>query len=109
MVDVYNERLVAIRDVPKLLPKRPSGRPVHVSAVYRWVSRGVQGAKLEAVRIGGTLYTSVEAIQRFAVVKDSPANNQFQHSSRISPRRQEEIENATRRVQTILKLRTSQK
>lgn len=38
---------------------------MHVSACYRWIQRGVRGITLEAVRIGGTLYTSVEALERF--------------------------------------------
>jgi hypothetical protein len=66
MIDVQNEHLIAIRDLPAHLPRRPNGRKVHVSACYRWIRRGVRGAKLEAVRIGGTTYTSLEALQRFA-------------------------------------------
>ena len=66
MIDVAEETLVPIRDVPKRLPPRPGGRRIHISAVYRWIQRGVRGVRLEAVRIGGTTYTSLEALQRFA-------------------------------------------
>lgn len=66
MIDVAQERLVAITEVPARLPRRPNGRKVHVSAVYRWASRGIRGTKLEVVRIGGTTYSSIEALQRFA-------------------------------------------
>lgn len=66
MIDVEHEKLVAIREVPSLIPPRPSGKKIHISACYRWISRGVRGVKLEAVRLGGTTFTSIEAIQRFA-------------------------------------------
>ncbi len=66
MIDITCEQLVSIRDIPRHLPRRPSGKRVHISACYRWLSRGVSGVKLEAIRIGGTTYTSVEALQRFA-------------------------------------------
>ena len=66
MIDIANEQLIPIRDVPKHLPRRASGRRVHISAVFRWISRGVGGVRLEAIKIGGTTYTSVEALQAFA-------------------------------------------
>lgn len=65
MIDLERETLLALRDVPKRLPPRPNGRRLHISAVYRWVQRGVRGVVLETVRVGGTTYTSVEALQRF--------------------------------------------
>ncbi|WKZ57702.1 MAG: DUF1580 domain-containing protein [Bdellovibrionota bacterium] len=60
------ERLVPLRDVPRLLPVRPNGRRTHLSVIYRWTSSGVAGVVLESIRIGGSTYTSVEALQRFA-------------------------------------------
>ena len=66
MIDLAREQLVPVRDIPRRLPHRPSGKRVHISACYRWLSRGVRGVKLEAIRIGGTTYTSIEALQRFA-------------------------------------------
>jgi len=66
MIDISAEHLVAIRDVPKLVPARGNGKRIHISAVYRWLLRGVRGIRLESVTIGGTTYTSTEAVQRFA-------------------------------------------
>ena len=65
MIDIATEQLMPIREVPRFLPPRLSGRRVHVSAVYRWMNRGVRGVRLEGVKVGGTMYTSVEALQRF--------------------------------------------
>lgn len=38
---------------------------VHVASVHRWRVRGVRGAKLETVRIGGKILTSRQAVTRF--------------------------------------------
>ena len=35
------------------------------STIYRWIKPGVKGVQLEASRLGGTMLTSVEALQRF--------------------------------------------
>lgn len=66
MIDLERETLLPLREVPKRLPPRPNSKRLHISAVYRWVQRGVRGVVLETVRVGGTTYTSVEALQRFA-------------------------------------------
>lgn len=101
MIDISAEELIPIRDVPKRLPQRPNGKAVHVSAVYRWVQRGVRGHRLEAIRIGGTSYTSLEALQRFA--------DQNQASTGSPPvsrpptvTRQKQIDRAAREVARIL-------
>ena len=54
MIDIEQEHLVALHDVPKLFPARANGKRIHISAVYRWVQRGVRGVHLEIVRVGGT-------------------------------------------------------
>ena len=98
VIDIGNEQLVSLRDVPKLLPPRPNGKRVHISAVYRWIQRGVHRARLEVIRIGGSTYTSREALQRFASPSDIPRPT-VSHSSAARERR---IDKAVRRVQAIL-------
>lgn len=98
MIDVKREELIPIRLVPRRLPPRPNGRPVHISAVYRWVQRGVRGVRLDAIRIGGTTYTSEEALQRFSTTSDA---------STFAPppttvARAAQIERATRRLGEML-------
>lgn len=66
MIDLAAENLTPLRDVPRCLPLRPNGKRLHISAVYRWTLRGIKGVVLETVRIGGTTYTSREALQRFS-------------------------------------------
>lgn len=66
MISLADESLVPLAEVPKRLPARPNGKRVHISACYRWVATGVRGVRLESIRVGGTTYTSLQAIQRFA-------------------------------------------
>ena len=98
MIDLATEQLVPLQEVPRLLPPRPSGKRVHVSAVYRWAQRGVGGTRLEAVRVGGTTYTSREALQRFA--RTPPDGVPPPHTP--DPGRQRQIQDAARRVQGLL-------
>lgn len=66
MISITNETLVPLREAPKHLPIRPNGKRLHISAVYRWIRSGMRGVILESLKIGGTTYTSQEAMQRFA-------------------------------------------
>lgn len=64
MLDYAHDDLVALIDIPKVLPPR-NGKRVHKSTVFRWASRGVRGHTLETVAIGGRTFTSREALDRF--------------------------------------------
>lgn len=81
MIDLKAETLVALRDVPRLLPRRRNGRSAHLSAIYRWIGRGVSGTVLESIRIGGVTYTSLEALQRFAEQLSRCASSTITHRS----------------------------
>jgi hypothetical protein len=54
--------LIPLIDVPKLLPKGPGGKRVHVATIYRWCFSG----RLQAVKIAGRYYTTREAIAALA-------------------------------------------
>jgi Protein of unknown function (DUF1580) len=72
VIDLASESpLIPLAQVPALLPPGPGGNPVHVSTVWRWVRKGLpvpagERVRLEAVRLGGRLVTSIPALQRFA-------------------------------------------
>ena len=86
MIDIQAEQLLTLQDAAKSLPRRP-----HVTTVYRWISAGVCGVRLEAVRVGGVLYTSREKLQVFADQCTDPSTA----PSRTTPRaRQKEIDRA---------------
>ncbi|EGF29887.1 protein containing DUF1580 [Rhodopirellula baltica WH47] len=54
------EELIQFKEVPPLLQKR-----VHTSTAWRWANRGINGIKLETVKVGGKRLTSVQAVTRF--------------------------------------------
>lgn len=105
MIDIANENLIPIRDVPRHLPPRSSGRHVHISTVYRWLLRGIRGVCLDAVRIGGTTYTSAEALQRFADRLTEPRATGPDSAIRTTRTRQRQIQEAARRAAAILSRR----
>lgn len=102
MVDLTNESLLPICEVPRRLPLRANGKRVHISAVYRWIRRGVRGVHLESIKIGGSTYTSIEALQRFG---DQLANGPVEAAvTDVAPSRtrQREIERAAKALQEEL-------
>lgn len=64
-IDISKEELLTLTEVTKVLPKlKPHG--VSSNCVWRWCRKGVKGVKLDYVRIGARMYTSTEALNRFA-------------------------------------------
>ncbi len=102
MIDIGNEELIPIRQVPARLPPRANGKQVHVTTVYRWINHGVRGFRLESIKVGGTTYTSVEAMQRFAEGLGPPSPLS---ALPYSLARQREIERAAREVNEMLGIR----
>lgn len=64
MIDVTNETLILPTEASKILPKQ-KGKKLNVSTVYRWMQTGLRGHRLEFICIGGTRFTSHEALNRF--------------------------------------------
>jgi len=68
-----HEELVTLADAVQLVP-RTGGKRVHFSTLWRWALRGVRGHRLEHVRVGRTICTSREALNRFFhALADQPA------------------------------------
>lgn len=59
-----SETLISLGKVPKFLQERDGRRP-GASTVYRWISSGLHGVRLEVIYRAGRAYTSVEALRRF--------------------------------------------
>ena len=65
MIDPTTEKLLTPHQVAAMFPGR-SGTGVSVATVWRWLSgRGRRGVVLESIRVGGSRYSSREAVQRF--------------------------------------------
>ena len=63
-IDIHAEELLELNKVPANLERR-TGKRLNVSTVYRWINRGIAGVKLETILIGGSRFTSAEALNRF--------------------------------------------
>jgi len=100
MITLDEDKLIPLRDVPKLLPRRPNGKRLHISAVYRWAQRGLGGRQLETIKIGGTTYTSREALMRFGVQDGVAPTSPM--SRAVSRSRERQISQAARAVEEIL-------
>lgn len=103
MIELAAENLIPLRDVPRFLPPRSNGKRVHISAVYRWTLRGIKGVVLETIRIGGTRYTSREAIQRFSERLTGPAPAQLPPAN-VTRARQRQLDQANAAVSKALGL-----
>ena len=64
-IDIHAEELCTLVGATQLLPK-VNRNPLHANAIWRWCRRGVRGVHLEHVRIGGRIFTSAQALNRFA-------------------------------------------
>jgi hypothetical protein len=102
VISVASDNLIPIREVPKRLPPRPGGKRIHISAVYRWIQRGVRGVKLETVRVGGTSYTSTEALQAFAEGLSAVGDSRVVSNGTPTTNRQRQIERASAEVERLL-------
>jgi hypothetical protein len=92
MISVNDEHLVTFSQLAKRLPRRRRDRPTNVSTIHRWRSPGVRGVRLEAVRLGGTWVTSLEAYQRFCSSLTTNAGGKFEESQADQQRRDDQTE-----------------
>jgi hypothetical protein len=48
-----------------LIPRRRRDRPIHPSCIARWATQGLDGVRLDSLKIGRTWCTSRESLVRF--------------------------------------------
>lgn len=89
-IDVANDDLIALDSVAKRFPNA-KGKPRSLKSIIRWVLSGVKGikggepVKLDAKRVGGTWYTTEDAIRRFSDATTSQATQAALPETRRSP------------------------
>lgn len=59
-IDIARERLLTLPQACREIPGRPS-----IRTLWRWVNQGIEGRRLESIRVGSRRFTSAEAIARF--------------------------------------------
>lgn len=96
VIDISREELLTFGQAAR--KARPIGsRPAAPSTIWRWHSKGIAGVRLETVCLGGTRYTSAEALQRFfdavtqAREEQGPAVDSFSESGARSQRTAQQL------------------
>lgn len=64
-IDVTKETLLSLKQAVKAVPRAAGEPEPHFTTIYRWMTIGRWGVRLEFVRFGKTMLTSAEAIARF--------------------------------------------
>ena len=64
-IDPRTDDLIALKDVTSLPYMMRDGCPLHPSAPYRWVTKGIDGHRLEVIHQGGRMMTTEDAVVRF--------------------------------------------
>jgi hypothetical protein len=57
--------LIPLYRIPAKLPKRRNGKRIHVSTVYRWTTRGLDGVVLDSVQVGSLRCCTPEMLDAF--------------------------------------------
>src|SRR5690349_8704587 len=89
MINLATEKVVTMTRATNHLPERRGGKKPHPSTLYRWAKDG-----LETIRVGGTLCTSVEALQRYCErlsARKNPAGKAAQAACTSARRANEEV------------------
>jgi len=87
MIDLAAETVITLSEATKHLPRRRAGKRPHIATLYRWVQHGVRGTQLETLRVGGTLCTSVQALQRFCERCTNPSATHRSRTTRVRERK----------------------
>ena len=91
-IDIENEELLTITQAAKRCPARP-----HVATMWRWVLNGLDGVKLDSIKVGGKRLTSAEAISRFIAATTAQASGE-PLPSRSPKQRERAVEQAEREL-----------
>jgi hypothetical protein len=98
-----NETVLTLADAAAKLPKMHGKRP-HIATLWRWITYGIRGVRLESRRLGGRFVTSIEALDRFgkALAEAShrvPASTSPRKVERLPTARRKAIDQARRRLE----------
>ena len=101
MIEMFTEKVISLTQAAKQLPQRRQGKRPHVATLYRWASRGLRGVQLETIQIGGTMCTSLEALQRFFDQLSTPT--QPNSRTQVASSRMRILDAASERLREQLK------
>lgn len=75
-VDNKIEEYIPLLEASRIIPGRP-----HISTLYRWWTRGVNGVKLETVLIGGRRMCSRKSLAQFVAAVTAAADGRVPATS----------------------------
>ena len=64
-INTRNEELLSLSAAARKMPRFGKGKHPHPTTIWRWCTDGIGGVKLDHVRVGRRICTSVEALDRF--------------------------------------------
>ncbi|MCE9519667.1 MAG: DUF1580 domain-containing protein [Verrucomicrobia bacterium] len=81
MIDVTVETPLSLKQACRLPFLQKKGKPLHLSTIHRWATRGVKGIRLETVIYPAGMQTSAQAVLRFiGALNGCSASSQFSPS-----------------------------
>lgn len=63
-ISIESENVVSLTEATRIIPPR-NGKRVAISTLWRWCRKGINGVRLDYIRMGRNIATSSEAIGRF--------------------------------------------
>jgi hypothetical protein len=105
MIDLGTENLISLAEAARSLPSSNRANGLDPATVWRWIKNGVRArdgstVKLDAVRIGGRLVTSRQAIARFTdALNDQPTDAKKKPKTRTPTKRRAASERAAQRLE----------
>ncbi len=106
-INIVTDDLIALERLVTIFPNK-QGKPRSIKSILRWVIVGVKGAhkrepvRLEAKRVGGSWFTTEDAIRRFS---NQTTEHVLADSGEISSRAAPKHSVAHRRATAKLKAR----
>jgi hypothetical protein len=74
-IDPLSDELLTLPQAAALFPCRRGSSKVSTSTLWRWYTRGSRGVRLEVARVGGSVYTTRDAIRDFITARSVAASN----------------------------------
>ncbi len=83
--------LIPVREVVKIFPRTSRGKRIHASCIYRYMSRGCRGVRLEFVQTPYGRMVSRAAVARFLEELTKRASHPSRVSSTPSPKVRQQV------------------
>jgi hypothetical protein len=89
-IDPLTEEVFSLTKAARRLPRLRDDRPVSVTTVWRWATKGLRGKRLETAMVGGVRVTSDAALREF-FASLSDRGPRAHNPARVRSRRDREV------------------